>query len=70
LGIHYNQGHDLLTFVRNPQVFALTDGSLKVPQGPGLGVEIDEEAVREADRREHRWRNPVWRSADGSVAEW
>jgi galactonate dehydratase len=70
LGIHYNQGHDLLTFVRNPQVFALTDGSLKVPQGPGLGVDIDEEAVREADRRGHRWRNPVWRSADGSVTEW
>ncbi|WP_284734413.1 galactonate dehydratase [Sphingosinicella terrae] len=70
LGIHYNEGHDLLNFVVDPAVLTPVDGHLMIPSGPGLGVEIDEEAVREADRTRHRWRNPVWRHADGSFAEW
>ena len=40
------------------------------PAGPGLGVEIDEDAVREAHKDRHRWRNPIWRHEDGSFAEW
>jgi galactonate dehydratase len=70
LGIHYNVGHDLLTFVRNPEVLTAIDGDLPIPEGPGLGVVIDEEGVREADKARHRWRNPVWRHRDGSFAEW
>jgi len=26
--------------------------------------------VREMAKTGHRWRNPVWRHEDGSVAEW
>ncbi|WP_114947429.1 galactonate dehydratase [Microvirga calopogonii] len=70
LGIHYNVEHDLLSFVRNPDVLTPADGFLPIPTGPGLGVEIDEAAVREANRERHRWRNPVWRHPDGSLAEW
>ena len=36
----------------------------------GLGVDIDEAKVREAAKSGHRWRNPIWRTADGVVAEW
>jgi galactonate dehydratase len=71
LGIHYNgEGHDLLTYCANPAVLTPVDGHLPIPEGPGLGVEIDEAAVRAADKEHHRWRNPVWRHADGSFAEW
>ena len=71
LGIHYNTGgHDLLTFVANPEALTAVDGYLPVPSGPGLGVEIDEAAVRSADKDRHRWRNPVWRTRDGAFAEW
>ncbi|HEX5239255.1 MAG TPA: galactonate dehydratase [Sphingomicrobium sp.] len=71
LGIHYNTGgHDLLNFVTNKDALTTTDGYLPVPQGPGLGIEIDEAAVREADKERHRWRNPIWRTKDGSFAEW
>jgi galactonate dehydratase len=70
LGIHYNQGYDLMTFVRNPDVLTPVDGYLTIPQGPGLGVDIDEAAVRAADLDRHHWRNPVWRGPDGSFAEW
>jgi galactonate dehydratase len=71
LGIHYNTGgHDLLNFVTNRDALTAVEGYLPVPTGPGLGVEIDEAAVREAARDPHRWRNPVWRTRDGSFAEW
>jgi len=71
LGIHYNAGgHDLLEFCVDPAVLTPVAGHLPIPEGPGLGVEIDEAAVREADRHRHRWRNPVWRAGDGSFAEW
>jgi galactonate dehydratase len=71
LGIHYNEGgHDLLSFCANPEVLTPVDGHLPIPEGPGLGVEIDEEKVRAASLERHRWRNPVWRHTDGSFAEW
>jgi galactonate dehydratase len=70
LGIHYNVGGDLYTFCKDPAPLTASDGWLPIPQGPGLGVEIDEEKVREADKDRHRWRNPVWRLSDGSFAEW
>ena len=71
LGIHYNSGgHDLLNFVVDKAVLSPVDGFLPIPEGPGLGITIDEAAVRAADKDRHRWRNPVWRLADGSFAEW
>lgn len=70
IGIHYNVGHDLLNFVTNPEALSPVDGFLPIPEMPGLGVIIDEDAVREADKERHRWRNPIWRQKDGSFAEW
>ncbi|MCP9223643.1 galactonate dehydratase [Erythrobacter sp. LQ02-29] len=71
LGIHYNQADaDLLTYLQNPKVLDVSDGSVAVLEGAGLGVEIDEERVRHAARQPHRWRNPVWRGPDGSLREW
>jgi galactonate dehydratase len=70
LGIHYNVGHDLLEFCSDKTVLTPVDGFLNIPTGPGLGVEIDEDAVRAADKDKHRWRNPIWRLRDGSFAEW
>ncbi|HWH22384.1 MAG TPA: galactonate dehydratase [Allosphingosinicella sp.] len=70
LGIHYNVGHDLLHFITDPEVLSPVDGFLPIPDKPGLGVTIDEDAVREAHKERHRWRNPIWRQQDGSFAEW
>ncbi|MED0653984.1 galactonate dehydratase [Anoxybacillus geothermalis] len=70
LGIHYNQGNDLLDYLVDPSVFEYRNGYVKIPQGPGLGIEINEEYVREMAKVGHNWKNPVWRHADGSVAEW
>jgi galactonate dehydratase len=70
LGIHHNRESDLLDYLADEDVFAYQDGYVAIPVGPGLGIEIDEEKVREAARTGHDWRNPVWRNVDGSVAEW
>ncbi|MFT2621712.1 D-galactonate dehydratase, partial [Escherichia coli] len=70
LGIHYNESNDLLDYIRDKNVFAYEDGYVKIPQGPGLGVEINEEYVRQRAEVGHRWRNPIWRHKDGSFAEW
>lgn len=70
LGIHYNTSNDLLDYLVDPGVFAYEDGSVTIPRAPGLGIEVDEDYVRERAVEGHRWRNPVWRHADGSFAEW
>lgn len=70
MGIHYNVGVDLLDYVKNKEVFKIEDGYMKIPNGPGLGVEIDEEYVKMMSKTSQNWRNPVWRHKDGSVAEW
>jgi galactonate dehydratase len=70
LGIHYNTTADLLSYVADPEPFRFTDGHAIRGDVPGLGITIDDTAVRDADRRGHAWRNPVWRHEDGSLAEW
>lgn len=70
IGIHYNEGTDLLDYLKNPEVFDVKDGYVKRPDGPGLGIEIDEEKVRAMAKVGHDWKNPIWRNKDGSIAEW
>lgn len=70
LGIHYNVGNDLLDYLVDPAVFRFVDGYVERPLAPGLGIAIDEDAIRRADEVGHRWRGPVWRHRDGSFAEW
>ncbi len=70
LGIHYNQGSELLDYLVDPTVFHYRDGYVSRLSAPGLGIEIDEDKVREMAAIGHNWRNPLWRNADGSVTEW
>ncbi len=71
LGIHYNtDGHDLLAYVKNPSVFDVKDGMIEAITGPGLGIVVDEDKVRELSRECPPWRNPAWRGPDGYVREW
>ncbi|MEU0514596.1 galactonate dehydratase [Amycolatopsis sp. NPDC006125] len=70
IGIHYNAGAEPLDYLADVRPFAFHDGAIRRWDAPGLGVEIDEDAVRKADAVGHRWRPPVWRHPDGSFAEW
>jgi galactonate dehydratase len=70
LGLHYNVGNDLLDYLVDPSVFRFVEGYVNRPEGPGLGIEVDEAAVRRAAEIGHAWRSPIWRHDDGSFAEW
>lgn len=70
LGIHYNVGSDLLDYITDKDVFKYESGFAKIPQGPGLGIEINEDHVRKISETDVDWHNPIWRHKDGSIAEW
>ncbi len=69
-GIHYNQSNDLTDYLSDPSVMHFSNGYVDIPQGPGLGIEINEDYVIERSKLGHRWHNPLWQHSDGSVAEW
>lgn len=54
-------------YLKSP--FKLVDGYIEVPKEPGLGIEIDEEAIKEK-RYPGDWRNPQLLHEDGSIADW
>ncbi|NGM71129.1 galactonate dehydratase [Natronolimnobius sp. AArcel1] len=70
LNIHYNETSDVLDYLENTDVFQYDDGYIEVPTDPGLGIDIDEDYVTQQAEKNVNWHNPVWRSEDGSVAEW
>lgn len=53
----------LLDYVVDTEPLRIVEGHIAVPPGPGLGITIDEKAVRAADRSGHTRRN-------GSFAQW
>jgi galactonate dehydratase len=49
--------------------FEVRNGFIPIPTGPGLGIELDEEAV--AAKIDHDWRDPeTYDPDDGSVVDW
>ncbi|KAJ8516759.1 hypothetical protein ONZ45_g5975 [Pleurotus djamor] len=78
--IHYNvsttEGDeaDLYTYLKDPSVFAIENGYIAILQRPGIGIEINENLVREVAAKhfvqQAPWTNPVWRGKDGSIIEW
>ncbi len=51
------------------QPFRVRDGYLDLPKGPGLGIELDEEAM--ADKIGHAWKSrETYDLDDGSVVDW
>lgn len=54
-------------YIKNP--FKVRDGYIDLPTGPGLGIELDEEAMK--DKIGHDWKNTESYDADdGSVVDW
>lgn len=54
-------------YIKNP--FVIKNGHVDVPTGPGLGIEVDEDAVREK-LYDGAWDTPRLYHEDGSVADW
>lgn len=69
-GIHYNVGRELMDYVINKEQFAIVNGDIAPLREPGLGVKLDEQMIKAEAQHVVNWKNPVWRHADGSIAEW
>ena len=51
------------------QPFKVENGYVKIPEGPGLGIELDDNQI--ADKLDHDWRNrETYDLNDGSVVDW
>lgn len=71
LGIHYNTGgHDLLSYIKNPEIWDVEDGYINLMTGPGLGIEIDEDKVRSLSKDAVPWVSPGFVGPGGELREW
>ena len=59
-----------LQYLQDPTVFEFEDGYVERPEGDGLGIEVDEDHVRERSTASVNWRSPEWYYEDESLAEW
>lgn len=74
VGLHYHEGYsglptaEMFDYLRDPAPLTPSSGRLHRPTGHGLGVDLDEDAVRSSQA----WflPDPDWRHDDGRVAEW
>jgi galactonate dehydratase len=70
LNVHYSAG-PAADFLVDPSVLRAVDGAIPRLLGAGLGIEIDEDAVRAAVADGLLTPgSPVWSYADGGFAEW
>ena len=54
-------------YIKNP--FVIKDGYIELPKGPGLGIELDEEALKDKIY-DGSWSTPRLYFEDGSLADW
>ena len=55
-------------YIKEP--FQVKDGYIDLPAKPGLGIELDEEALQDKIY-DGSWQSPVWfHEDDGSFGEW
>ncbi|MDR1463785.1 MAG: galactonate dehydratase [Oscillospiraceae bacterium] len=70
LDLHNYGGHEGFRYLADASPFAFRDGYVHRTDKPGLGIEVNEDAIREAAKHPHHWLSPQWRNEDGSVSEW
>lgn len=73
VGMHYNVEageYDISSYITNPEAFAVKDGYVEVLEGPGLGIEINEELVRKVAETTKPWELKGFVGKDGGYREW
>lgn len=75
IGMHYNKiasggKYDLLSYVTDPKVFDIKNGYIEAFTKPGLGIEVNEDLIRQVSKDEQAWRNPLFVGPDGGIREW
>ena len=62
--------YDINSYVTNPEAFAVKNGFVEALQGPGLGIEINEELVRKVAMTTKPWDLKGFVGEDGGYREW
>ena len=62
--------YDINSYVTNPEAFAVKNGFVEALQGPGLGIEINEELVRKVAETTKPWDLKGFVGEDGGYREW
>ena len=63
--MHYNAGpFDLFSYITNPDIFKVEMGMISLLEGPGLGIQVNEDLIRMEDAKYragqvNAWRNPI-----------
>ena len=73
LGIHYTVvagDYDINSDITNPEVFNVKDGFVEKLTGPGLGIEINEDLVRQVAKTAEPWPLAGFVGKDGGYREW
>jgi hypothetical protein len=70
LGLHYHKDNTGMGYLNDATPFEIHDGYLHRTNRPGLGIDVNEAAVRQAAQKPHQTLNPTWRNEDGSLSEW
>jgi galactonate dehydratase len=73
LGIHYNEGVDLNCYTKNTEIWNPKDGYVDILKGPGLGIEVNEDQVREMAKKvegKKAWMTPGFLGPGGEIREW
>ena len=73
LGIHYNLEagqYDITNYVKDKSVWDVRDGYVEGLHGEGLGIEVDEEEVRQVAETAPEWVPKGFTGPDGSIREW
>ncbi len=61
---------DLKAYTKNAEVWTVQDGMIEMMDGPGLGIEVDEERVRQSAVGTRPWRFPTFNGPGGELREW
>ena len=70
IGLGHGPKSEFLKYFVDSSPMEAKDGYIELMTKPGLGVEVDEKAVRAASKKINRKRFPEWTHKDGSFAEW
>ena len=73
LGIHYNVeagDYDINSYVKDKSVWSVNDGYINGLNGVGLGIEVDEDEIREVAETAPPWALKGFTGPDGSIREW
>ena len=65
-----NKGYLFLVLIFLVCILSVSAVSAAEDLASDINTDDSQELILEENKTPHNWKNPVWRHADGSIAEW